>query len=493
MRQSDIYYQAMLTRDPRFDGKFFVAVKTTGIYCRPICPARPKRENVEFYPNALAAEKAGYRPCLRCRPECAPLSPAWVGKSATVQRALQLIAANRLLECDEDSFSEKLGVSARHLRRLFEEELGKTPKQIHDNNRLGFARQLVVETKLPITEIAFTAGFSSIRRFNDAFKDRFHRAPSDLRKKSGEKREEESNATSGSRDLSIQLSLSYRPPFDWTSTLQVRRSHQIAGVENVTESSYSRIFRMNGSLGELTVTHDPKRAQLLLNVLTTDAKNLYPIAQNVRQMFDLDSDPIHIANTFSSCKILSELTEKHPGLRITRGWDPFESAIDAILGQFVSVKHANLLVAQLVEGYGETITHPQSGKPVILFPTVNTLAREDLTQVKTTMARKRSIRDFSRLVLEKKLRLDLAQDFHSFKGQLLEIDGIGPWTAEIISLRSLGDTDAFPATDLIIKRVIDSEPDLNTDAIRPWRGYAAIYLWKEYAQQLSGAKRKAKK
>jgi AraC family transcriptional regulator, regulatory protein of adaptative response / DNA-3-methyladenine glycosylase II len=181
MKNHDTLYQAVLARDYRFDGKFFVAVKTTGVYCRPICPARPKRENVEFFKTAQAAERAGYRPCLRCRPESAPGSPAWNGKHATVERALKLIAEGTLEHQTEDAFADRLGITARHLRRLFEKEFRQTPKQLHDTTRLNFARKLIVETRLPITEIAFSAGFRSLRRFNDAVKRRFHRPPSALR------------------------------------------------------------------------------------------------------------------------------------------------------------------------------------------------------------------------------------------------------------------------------------------------------------------------
>ncbi len=179
----DVFYQAMCARDYRFDGKFFIGVKTTGIYCRPICPAKPKRENVEFFLSSMAAEKAGYRPCLRCRPECAPLSPAWFGKSAVVQRALRVIAADGFFDLNEDKFADQFGVTSRHLRRLFVEEVGLTPKQIAFNNRLNFARKLIVESNLQMSSVAMAAGFSSLRRFNDAFKKRFHRAPSQLRKK----------------------------------------------------------------------------------------------------------------------------------------------------------------------------------------------------------------------------------------------------------------------------------------------------------------------
>src|SRR5918999_1180009 len=215
------FYEAMLARDYRFDGKFFVAVKTTGVYCRPICPARPKRQNVEFFPDAASAELAGYRPCLRCRPECAPLSPAWWGKKAVVQRALKLIARNEFHQTNEDQFAGRLGLSGRHLRRLFDEEIGQTPKQIADNNRLNFARKLIVETEMPIMTVARTAGFASLRRFNDAFQRRFRRAPSQLRRL---------RSKTDSKD-GIELKLSFRPPYDWQTLIRFYQSHPIPGVE----------------------------------------------------------------------------------------------------------------------------------------------------------------------------------------------------------------------------------------------------------------------
>ena len=477
--QEDIYYQAYLARDHRFDGKFFIGVKTTGIYCRPICPSNPMRKNVEFFNDALSAEKAGYRPCLRCRPESAPSSPAWMGRSATVQRALKLISANGLLEKDEDAFAALLGMSARHLRRLFEEELGKTPKQISDAGRLGFSRKLIVETRLPITEIAFTSGFSSIRRFNEAFKDRFHRAPSELRR-----------GSEVPGDRAIQLSLSYRPPLDWSSLLRFYQGHAISGIESVDHNHYRRVFDMDGAVGALELTQNPKTHALILRITTPEVRSLYRVVQNIRHMFDLDSDPALISAAFSKDAFMSGLGEKHPGLRLPRGWDPYETAVCTILGQLVSTEQAARLVKQLVENYGPKVTNPVTGEPAFLFPSVHTLARETLAKVGTTQARKNTIQELSRRILSKDLRLDSTQDPQSFRKALLELKGIGPWSAEYISLRALGDTDAFPGSDLILKRVTDQNPGLRIEAFRPWQAYAAIYLWKEFAATFSKKKEK---
>jgi AraC family transcriptional regulator of adaptative response / DNA-3-methyladenine glycosylase II len=474
------FYDAMLARDYRFDGKFFVAVKTTGVYCRPICPARPKRQNVEFFPDAAAAESAGYRPCLRCRPECAPMSPAWWGKKAVVQRALKLIARNEFHQTNEDQFAERLGLSARHLRRLFEEEIGQTPKQIADNNRLNFARKLIGETEMPIMTVARTAGFASLRRFNDAFQKRFRRAPSQLRRL---------RSKTDSRD-GIELKLSFRPPYDWQTLIRFYQSHPIPGVECVTGDSFERVFRIGDTIGFLQVQAMIGEPQLKLRIHTGDPKILFEVVSRVRRMFDLDSDPILIVNSFAQSSLLSKLVDRFPGLRLPGGWDPFETAICSILGQLVSAEQRCHLVDQLVRGYGEEIAHPISGEKTHLFPGAATLAECELVTVKTTMARKEAIREFSRRVLGGAILLSEAQDPLLFRKALLETNGIGPWSAEYISLRSIGDTDAFPRTDLILKRVLELHPGLDLAAIKPWRSYAAIYLWKGFAQILSKRKRK---
>jgi AraC family transcriptional regulator of adaptative response / DNA-3-methyladenine glycosylase II len=475
------FYQALVTRDYRFDGKFFVAAKTTGVYCRPICPARPKRENVEFFTDAASAELAGYRPCLRCRPESAPLSPAWWGKKAVVQRALKLIARNEFHHAKEESFAQRLGVSARHLRRLFAEEIGQTPKQIADNNRLNFARKLIVETEMPIMTVARTAGFLSLRRFNDAFQRRFRRAPSQLRK---------ARVKSRSQD-GIELRLSFRPPYDWKTIIRYYQSHPIPEIERVAADHFERVFRIGDTIGFFQVHALIDEAQLQLRVFTEDPKILFEVVSRVRRMFDLDSDPILVAKSFAQNSLLSKFYDRFPGLRIPGGWDPFETAVCSILGQLVSAEQRCHLVGQLVRGYGEEITHPISGAKTYLFPKPAILAKSDLEKVKTTRARRETIREFSRRMLNGAISLSEAQDPLSFRKALLETKGIGSWSAEYISLRSIGDTDAFPRTDLILKRVLGLHPDLDLDAVKPWRSYAAIYLWKGFAEILSKRKRRS--
>jgi AraC family transcriptional regulator, regulatory protein of adaptative response / DNA-3-methyladenine glycosylase II len=474
------FYKALAARDYRFDGKFFVAVKTTGVYCRPICPARPKRENVIFFPDAASAEAAGYRPCLRCRPECAPLSPAWWGKRAVVRRALKLIANNGLHQrTNENEFAERLGVSARHLRRLFENEIGRTPKQIADANRLNFARGLIVETAMPITTVARSVGFASLRRFNDAFKRRFQRSPSQLRKGS------RNTGTEG-----IELKLSFRPPFDWQSLIRFYQTHPIPGVERVGENSFERVFRIAGTVGFVRVQPAAGKPQLRVSVVTKDPKVLCEVVSRIRRMFDLDSDPMLIAVCFAQVPLLARLVDRFPGLRVPGGWDPFETAVCSILGQVVSAEQRAKLVNQLVRGYGEAIDHPVTGARVYLFPAPATLVSADLSEVSTSAARREAVRDFSRRVSSGAISLSEAQDPLKFRKALLETRGLGAWSAEYISLRSIGDTDAFPRTDLILKRVLALHPDLDLELVKPWRAYAAIYLWKAFAQTLSKARRR---
>lgn len=475
MDQAHTYYKAMLARDYRFDGKFFVGVKTTGVYCRPICPARPKRENVEFFAAALLAEKAGYRPCLRCRPEAAPHSPAWSGKSALVQRALRALSEHGTHALDEESFAARFGVGARHLRRLFETEVGKSPKRIMLEGRLDFARKLIVETAVPMADIAFTAGFHSVRRFNDAVRGRFARAPSQLRKR----RPKPAVPDPGE---GLTLSLPYRPPFDWEHAHAYYRSHGIEGVEEFGGGAYARVFRWDGRPGLVRVTLGSGPACLKLDVFGGETRHLARVVRTVRRMFDLDADPLLVANAFAGSRHLSALWKRRPGLRSPRGWDPFETAVCAILGQLVSIPMANRLIAQLVRAHGEPVPHPLTGEETRLFPTPAALAEATLDGVGTTRARKATLRELARRLLTGGLSLESAQDPAAFRAALLDIKGIGPWTAEYIGLRAIADPDAFPATDLVLKRVLETTPGLDLDPVKPWRGYAAAYLWNAHAE-----------
>ena len=394
------------------------------------------------------------------------------GQGCVVQRALKLIANNELNYNNEEEFAQRLGMSARHLRRLFEEEIGRTPKQISDANRLNFARRLIVETPVPIMTVARSAGFASLRRFNDAFRKRFERAPSQLRG-----RGQKSKNTDG-----IELKLAFRPPFDWDSLIRFYQSHPIPGVERVMENAFERVFRIDGKVGSLRVQPVADRAQLELSVVTEDPRILFEVVNRVRRMFDLDSDPMLVADSFAQVPLLAMLLARFPGLRVPGSWDPFETAVCSILGQVVSAQQRAELVAQLVRGYGEEIIHPARGGKAYLFPGPRVLANAELGDVRTSPARKEAVRDFSRRVLSGAISFSQAQDPMMFRKALLETKGLGPWSAEYISLRSIGDTDAFPRTDLILKRVLALHPGLDLEAVKPWRAYAAIHLWKEFAQ-----------
>jgi AraC family transcriptional regulator of adaptative response / DNA-3-methyladenine glycosylase II len=469
MKREDVFYNAMLARDYRFDGKFFVGVKTTGIYCRPICPAKPKRENVEFFANRLLAEKAGYRPCLRCRPEAAPLSPAWIGKSAIVNRALKMIHNKDTIEFNEDSFAEMFGISARHLRRVFNEEIGKTPRQIAIENRLNLARKLAVETSLPMTDIAFAAGFQSIRRFNDAFKARFERAPSELRRKS--------DVCSDS----LMLSVPYRPPFDFERLLDFYRRHATGRLEEFTDTEYVRRLKTHDGEGVLRVSNAPEQNALSVKIEFPDIRAIYSILARVRRMFDLDSDPLLIANSFDAAPELAKLLKKYPGLRIPSGWDPFETAIATVLGQLVSVEFGRELVSDLIEAYGEPFTSDPSIKA---FPSPKVLANSNLSRIRTTGRRKETIREISRQVASGELSLESTQNVEDFRRRLLSIKGVGLWTADYMTLKVLGHADAFPATDLILARALEIHSEETIALTSPWRGYCATLLWCEYAGKL---------
>ena len=476
--EHDLFYAAMRTRDHRFDGKFFVAVKTTGIYCRPICPARPKIENVEFFASGHEAEKAGYRPCLRCRPEAAPQSPAWCGKSAIVQRSLRAIIDLGLGDLSSEAFAQKFGVTARHLRRAFVREIGKTPRQFDQEQRLNLARKMVVETGLPITQIAYGAGFRSLRRFNDAFKDRFSRAPSDIRK---------SVRSDAVAAPFTSLNLSYRPPFHWDALLAYLRRHQIDEIEEIGPTTYIRYYPTKTGMGRVLVENDAKKSCLIAHFDRFDCGQLYGLVQNIRRLFDLDADPFLVSTQFEKSRILKRLDQESPGGRAPGCWDGFETAVGIVLGQLVSNAQAKRLLGQVVSHYGEA--GRWRDRDVFTFPSAEKLTRVDFDLVSTTKMRKRTLRVLSEKVAAGEISLNPHQDVGKLKAQLLAIPGIGRWTVEYIGMRCLGDPDSCPQTDLILQRVRDMEPGLDLQQIRPWRAYAAYLLWGAYAGPLAKKRR----
>lgn len=471
--------QARRSRDARFDGSFFIGVRTTGIYCRPICPVKmPKAENVTFFDSPAAAAEAGFRPCLRCRPESSPGTPAWRGSSTTVVRALRLINDGAL---DEDSLvglAERLGVTTRHLSRLFAKHLGATPKTVAQTRRLQFAKKLINETRLPMTEIALSSGYGSVRRFNDHFRQVYDRSPTQLR------------AGKGQRSIeSVELSIPYRKPYDFSSLLDFYSIRAIPGVETVSFSAgatdqrkYVRQFQIGASVGRVTVS-EANENLLCCRVEGADANALMSVVQRVRRMFDVDAMPLQINAVLAGDDELRPLINQNPGLRLPGAFDEFEIAVRAIVGQQVSVKGATTVMGDIAKKYG-TLTSMG-----LVFPSPARLADIDPLSLPMPQKRAFAIKELSRQIATDALRFD--QDEAEFLESLLRIPGIGPWTAQYILMRAQGDPDAFLHGDLVLKKAAmnlfgsTDERSLiaRAEAWRPWRGYAGIHLWRYAGDQ----------
>ncbi len=475
-----VFERARLSRDARFDGRFFIAVKTTGIYCRPICPANaPKSQNVSFYSTAAAASEAGYRPCLRCRPECAPGTPAWEGTSTTVQRGLRLIADGALDDGDIEALSNRLGVTGRHLRRLFRKHIGASPLAVAHTQRLHFAKRLIDQTTLPMSEIALASGFGSTRRFNDAFRNTYARTPTELRRR----------RRGGEPAVGLSVQLPYRAPFSFTQLLQFFAARAIAGVEVVHAGRYLRSVSMDGVHSVIDVRDGGEN--LLLSVHGAGTLSLLPIIQRVRGMFDLDASPHDVAEVLSRDSHLKPLLKRQPGIRVPGVWDGFELAVRAVLGQQISVAAATTLCARLTNRYGAKISVAVADTiagvtPQRVFPRPEKLLRARLGDLGIIRSRADTIRRIAKATCVGDLSFDPDQSVDGFCRSLLAIKGIGEWTAQYIAMRALKSPDAFPYSDLGLLRAFD-EPgrdrmkpaQLKTRAERwrPWRAYAALLLW----------------
>lgn len=467
------FYQAMVSRDRRFDGRFFAGVTTTGVYCRPVCPApKPKFQHVRFFPSAAGAEQAGFRPCRRCRPETAPGTPVWAGTSATVSRALKLIEAGVFDRERVNGLADRLGVGTRQLRRLFGRHLGAPPQAVALTRRLNFARQLLDETTLPLAEVAFAAGFESIRRFNDAVRRRFGAAPGVLRRDRAGGRP--SAATSG-----LVLKLPFRPPLAWEPLFKFLEKRAIPGLETATAGMYGRTIAMGPVSGGLMVRPLTGQAQLELRLELSSSAHLMEAVQRVRRMFDLDADPLAIDSALGGDGALAASVQAAPGLRVPGAWDGFELAIRALLGQQVSLPAAATLTARIVRQFGREIALPGAPELTHLFPTPAVLASADLSLVGLPGRRAAAIRRLAGDVASGALRLDGSACPAEVAQRLREIPGIGPWTIAYISMRALGEPDAFPATDLTIRRTLARFPDgsRRQERWQPWRAYAAMHLW----------------
>ena len=473
----DQCYRAMQAKDARFDGRFFVCVTTTGIYCRPVCPARvPKRENCRFVASAAAAEGAGFRSCLRCRPETAPGTPAWAGTGATVSRALRLIEEGALDDGPVEALASRLGLGERQLRRLLLAHVGAGPASVAANRRLLTAKQLISDTQMPLSDVAFAAGYTSLRRFNSAIRNAYGVAPTEIRRTS------ETQAGGA-----IRIRLGYRPPFDFEHVLSYLACRAIPGVERTSGLRYARSFDIGGAKGILSVEPAPKGHSLDTQVRFFDVdKGVLPvraIAARLRRLFDLDAEPGAIRAAFRRDPLIAPRLARMPGLRVPGSFDGFELAIRAVLGQQISVKGATTIAGRIVAKFGAPCPANDEGLTHI-FPSAQVLSAADLSGLGLTGARMATITSLARATASGKIDFTPSASLDASLSALAALPGIGDWTAHYIALRAAGEPDAFPASDLGLRKAAGNGVPVSAKVLetmaqawRPWRGYAALALW----------------
>lgn len=489
----DLCYRAICSRDQRFDGRFFVAVTTTGVYCRPICPApTPHAPHVRFYACASAAEAAGFRACRRCHPEASPGSPDWNMRADLVGRALRMIADGIVDTEGVAGLARRLCVSERHLHRELVSEVGVGPLALARTRRAQTARLLIDQTSLSLTTIGFTAGFASIRQFNQTMQAAFGCAPSAFRRRVAPENRGEGK---------LNLRLLYRPPFEVATLLSYLRQRALPGVEEVTGNVYRRAVLLPHSRGIIELEPNEKTNAVQLRVQLDALSDLSMLVQRCRHLFDLDAVPSAISEILGTDPVLAPLVLARPGLRVPGAINGFELAVRAILGQQVSVAGARTLAGRLVAAFGEPLEQPQ-GALTHFFPTPQAIARADMKDTQglsLTGARIVALQSLARAVTEEGLVLDRDADRERTVAQLQRIPGVGPWTAAYIAMRALGDPDAFPARDLGLRNAfelhgVDADPRSiakRADAWRPWRAYAVHHLWASLPVA-SGARKQAK-
>jgi len=465
--------RARLTRDARFDGKFFIGVFTSGVYCRSICPAPPAKEkNVRYFPTAAAAAEAGFRPCLRCRPECSPGTPAWVGTPNTVSRALRLISESGLEEGGVEALAERLGVGSRHLRRLFLRHLGATPSAVAKTRQMQFAKKLIDETNLRMSDVALASGFGCVRRFNAGIRKVYHRTPTQIRRLARQRTLQPENH--------YLFRLRFRPPYDWKGMLAFLAPRATPGVEEVVNGIYRRTISLDGCDGCFEVSLDEGSNVLVVRLQFGDPRSLFFITERIRIMFDLNADWAAIVQNLRTDPVLVTQVDSGPGLRVPGCWNGFELATRAILGQQITVKGATTLAGRMVSSFGKPFS--SANGLTHLFPTPEILADASLSSIGLTGARAGTIRALARAVCEGRIIFERVVDSDAFLNRLCEIPGIGKWTAQYVAMRALGEPDAFPSGDLgLLHSMALGSPhqlERHAEAWRPWRAYAAMYLWR---------------
>jgi AraC family transcriptional regulator of adaptative response / DNA-3-methyladenine glycosylase II len=488
-------YKALIARDSRFDGIFFVGVTSTGISCRPICPVKPPKEaNCRFYNSAQEAEQTGFRPCLRCRPELAPGSAPVDDSQRIAHLIVERLEAGVM---DEDagleSIADQFELSSRQIRRIIQKELGVPPIQLILTRRMLLAKQLLTETKLPITEIAFSSGFSSLRRFNDAFNTRYRMPPTRLRKKAVD----EIKAITGVNTSTLQLS--YRPPYDWKGVLAFLKARELKGAEWITDSFYARTVQMGNCKGWIKVTQSKKKNTLMMEFTHDLAPVLPSLLNRVRGLFDLNARPDIISRHLGKDKLLRPMIQASPGMRVPGAFHGFEMGLRAILGQQITVQAATTIAGRLVAAFGEPIVTPYA-ELHRLTPTPARIAGAVIGEIARhgiVSARCKSILALAQAEVSGTLSLD-SGDHHNPDEtiqRLAELPGIGQWTAHYIAMRALRWPDAFPKEDIVIRKYLGGvgakQAEAMAEAWRPWRSYAVLYLWK-YGKELIKTKGETK-
>jgi AraC family transcriptional regulator, regulatory protein of adaptative response / DNA-3-methyladenine glycosylase II len=472
----EILDRARRSRDARFDGRFFIAVRSTRIYCRPICPSRFSQDsNIRYYATAEEAAEAGYRPCLRCRPEAAPGSPAWTGTSAVVQRALKLIQDGALDHGSVSDLANRLGIGVRHLSRLFAQHVGASPATVAQTRRLQFAKRLLDDTHLPITDIALASGFGSIRRFNDVFQATYRRSPRELRK--GRRIGAETSTSA-----EITLRLAYRPPYDWDHLCGFLAQGAIPGLEVVTAGSYARAVQTPSGHALLQIRPVVQEHALELRVQGAMPAELPRLLSSVRRMFDLTADPAHITSSLASDPLLRPLIARRPGLRIPGAWDPFECSLRAIIAQQGTATVQIRSLKRLVERFGKPI-EPLVPGIRYLFPTPAALADANPDTLGLSRKHGETLRQLTHGIRDQLLRFDAPVE--EVSRTLAAIPGVGQWAAGYVALRGLGEPDAFPFGDRRLRRLASTGEkaltplalEARAESWRPFRGYAVFHLW----------------
>lgn len=467
---ADRCYRVAQSRDERFDGWFYIAVRTTGIYCRPSCPAMtPKRANVDFYPSAAAAQQRGFRACKRCRPDAAPGSPEWDLRSDLVARAMRLIADGVIDREGVDGLSDRLGYSTRHLNRLLTDELGAGPLALARSQRAQTARVLIETTNMTMTDVAFAAGFGSIRQFNDTVREVFAAPPSELRGRS-------SSGSPTSTPGSVSVRLPVRGPFAGEQLLDFLGHRAVPGVETWDGETYERALALPQGHG--TVAIRLATGFVAATFRLADWRDLAPAVGRIRRLLDLDADPVAIDEALGQDAALAPLIAATPGLRAAGSVDPSETIVRAIVGQQVSVAGARTVTGRIAASISEplTVEHPTLTH---VFPSMDRLGAADLDVFPMPNARAATLQRVGRLMADGDLTIDAGIDRSDAVDRLLAVKGIGPWTAEYVAMRGLGDPDVFLGTDLGVKHALTALGAESSDAERwrPWRTYAMHHLW----------------